>query len=142
VPTYEYECLACKNRFEKVQKFSDAPEKECPQCGAAVRRVIFPAGVVFKGSGWYITDSRPSTEGTANGATVQADVKGGKLESKSDGKSDSKTDSGSESKSETKSKSDSSSTNGSAKSSTKSSSESSGSSSSKKSESAAAGSKS
>ncbi len=58
MPIYEYECSACKSRFERMQRFSDPPVTECPECGSAVRRVLFPAGIVFKGSGWYITDSR------------------------------------------------------------------------------------
>jgi putative FmdB family regulatory protein len=60
MPTYEYACTACTHRFEVVQKFSDAPITECPQCSGAVRKVYFAAGVVFKGSGWYINDSRPT----------------------------------------------------------------------------------
>src|SRR5262245_61902986 len=59
MPTYAYRCDACGHQFEAFQKFSDEPLRECPACGAAVRRVIHPVGVVFKGSGWYITDSRP-----------------------------------------------------------------------------------
>jgi putative FmdB family regulatory protein len=59
MPTYTYRCDACGHEFEAVQRFSDDPLRECPDCGAAIRRVIQPVGVVFKGSGWYITDSRP-----------------------------------------------------------------------------------
>jgi putative FmdB family regulatory protein len=58
MPTYEYQCKTCGHHFERVQRFSDAPLTECPQCSGEVRRVIHPAGIVFKGSGWYITDSR------------------------------------------------------------------------------------
>jgi putative FmdB family regulatory protein len=66
MPTYEYECLSCGHRFEKLQRFSEDPEKVCPDCGCEVRRVIFPVGVIFKGSGWYITDSKkPQPVGTA-----------------------------------------------------------------------------
>lgn len=65
MPIYEYECSACKHRFERSQRFSDPPVTECPACGGAVRRVLFPAGIVFKGSGWYITDSRRTTSGEA-----------------------------------------------------------------------------
>lgn len=60
MPTYEYACTACTHRFELVQKFTDAPVTECPQCAGALRKVYFAAGVVFKGSGWYINDSRPA----------------------------------------------------------------------------------
>ena len=60
MPTYEYQCKTCSHQFEQVQRFSDPPLTECPKCSGQVRRVIFPAGVIFKGSGWYITDSRKS----------------------------------------------------------------------------------
>lgn len=58
VPTYVYECTSCKNRFETVQKFSDPPLATCERCGAELRRVIFPASIQFKGSGFYSTDNR------------------------------------------------------------------------------------
>lgn len=58
MPTYEYACSTCGHRFDVRQSFSDAPINDCPQCGASVRRVLYPAGVIFKGSGWYATDSR------------------------------------------------------------------------------------
>jgi putative FmdB family regulatory protein len=60
MPTYEYQCGTCGNRFEKYQSFSDAPIKVCPECGNEVRKVYSAAGVIFKGSGWYINDSRKS----------------------------------------------------------------------------------
>jgi predicted nucleic acid-binding Zn ribbon protein len=50
-----------------VQRFADDPLSECPQCGAPIRRVIQPVGVVFKGSGWYITDSRPKSASDGDG---------------------------------------------------------------------------
>jgi len=76
MPTYEYQCKTCGHHFDRVQRFSDAPITECPECGEAVRRVIHPAGVIFKGSGWYITDSRKSggdsaTIGTTNGSKTE-----------------------------------------------------------------------
>jgi putative FmdB family regulatory protein len=59
MPTYDYRCSNCGHQFETVQKFSDEPLKICPVCGhAELRKVFHPAGVVFKGSGWYINDSR------------------------------------------------------------------------------------
>lgn len=60
MPTYEYQCKDCGNQFEQLQRYSDPPVTECPRCHGKVRRIIFPAGVIFKGSGWYITDSRKS----------------------------------------------------------------------------------
>ena len=58
MPTYSYLCDSCGHDFEAVQRFTEDPLTECPRCGAAIRRVIQPVGVVFKGSGWYITDNR------------------------------------------------------------------------------------
>lgn len=61
MPTYEYQCTVCGHRFEKFQSFSAEPIKECPVCGEPVKKVIAPAGIIFKGSGWYITDSKKSS---------------------------------------------------------------------------------
>lgn len=58
MPVYEYLCQACGLRFEKMQSFSAAPLTECPSCGGTVHRVIQPVGVIFKGSGFYVTDNR------------------------------------------------------------------------------------
>lgn len=58
MPTYVYGCDMCGHRFEALQKFSDAPLTTCPECSAQIRRIFQPAGIVFKGSGWYSTDSR------------------------------------------------------------------------------------
>ncbi len=56
MPIYEYECQTCRHRFELQQKFTDPPIDTCPQCGAAVRKLISAPGLMFKGTGWYITD--------------------------------------------------------------------------------------
>jgi len=58
MPLYEYQCESCGIVFERLQHFKDEPLKECPECGGAVRRVIQPVGIIFRGSGFYITDSR------------------------------------------------------------------------------------
>jgi putative FmdB family regulatory protein len=58
VPTYQYACTECGEQIEKVQKFSDAPLSICPVCGGRLRKVFSPVGIVFKGSGFYRTDSR------------------------------------------------------------------------------------
>ena len=63
MPTYQYACDSCGASAEVRQSFSDDPLSDCPECGSAgLRRVIFPAGVIFKGSGWYKTDSRPKAK--------------------------------------------------------------------------------
>ena len=56
VPIYEYECESCDERFELMQKFSDKPVKKCPKCGGAVHKVLSPPALLFKGTGWYVTD--------------------------------------------------------------------------------------
>jgi putative FmdB family regulatory protein len=56
MPLYEYQCQNCGHRFERIQKFSDAPIAECPQCGGAVRKLVSSPAFQFKGTGWYVTD--------------------------------------------------------------------------------------
>jgi putative FmdB family regulatory protein len=76
VPTYQYACTnpEGKHEFEVVQSFSDAPVSECPECGAPVRKVYGSVGVVFKGSGFYRTDSRKtaasSEKSSSNGSST------------------------------------------------------------------------
>ncbi len=60
MPRYSYRCEECGVQFERTQHFHDAPITLCPECGGAVRRLIGPVGIVFKGSGFYVTDHRTS----------------------------------------------------------------------------------
>lgn len=60
MPIYEYECEDCGYRFERYQSITSRPLKRCPRCGGAVQRVIYPVGIIFKGSGFYATDHRPA----------------------------------------------------------------------------------
>jgi putative FmdB family regulatory protein len=74
VPTYQYACTDCGNDLEVVQKFTDEPLTECPVCHGRLRKVFSPVGVVFKGSGFYRTDSRqkekePAAASSANGSS-------------------------------------------------------------------------
>jgi putative regulatory protein, FmdB family len=82
MPTYVYACDACGKQFEQFQSFKDEPLTVC-LCGQAgrVRRVIQPVGIVFKGSGWYITDSRNSSSGSVTGNSAG---KGDTSDTKSD----------------------------------------------------------
>ncbi len=86
MPTYEYRCTSCGHQFEKVQKFTDEAIKVCPVCGQAVRKVFHPAGVVFKGSGWYINDSRKTNSKTDknNNGEKDKDSNGEKTETAAD----------------------------------------------------------
>ncbi|OQA42537.1 MAG: Zinc ribbon domain protein [Chloroflexi bacterium ADurb.Bin325] len=58
MPTYEYECEQCGVRFERLQRMTDPALVECPECGGHVHRVMQPVGVIFKGSGFYVTDNK------------------------------------------------------------------------------------
>ncbi|MEV1014695.1 FmdB family zinc ribbon protein [Micromonospora sp. NPDC049751] len=73
MPTYQYACTACGHQLEAVQSFSDEPLTECPACQGRLRKVFNSVGVVFKGSGFYRTDSRASgSETSAGGAAKPA----------------------------------------------------------------------
>src|SRR5947207_4238616 len=61
VPTYQYACTACGHQLEAVQSFADEPLTECPACEGRLRKLFSSVGVVFKGSGFYRTDSRAGT---------------------------------------------------------------------------------
>jgi putative FmdB family regulatory protein len=77
MPTYDYVCDACGNRFEEWQKITDEPIALCPVCGGPVHRVIYPVGLVFKGGGFYKTDNR-SASGDASATTTPAAASDGK----------------------------------------------------------------
>jgi putative FmdB family regulatory protein len=79
VPTYQYACTECGDRVEVVQKFTDDPLTVCEACGGKLRKVFFPAGIVFKGSGFYRTDSRNgSSPSSAAAKDKQASDSGSK----------------------------------------------------------------
>ena len=77
MPTYSYHCDTNDHDFDIVQRFADDALTVCPECGGSVHRVIQPVGVVFKGSGWYINDSRKSSssEGGASGSRGKSSEK-------------------------------------------------------------------
>ncbi|MEV7927376.1 FmdB family zinc ribbon protein [Kitasatospora sp. NPDC088779] len=64
MPTYQYQCTECGNGLEAVQKFTDEALTTCPDCQGRLRKVFSAVGVVFKGSGFYRTDSRSSSSST------------------------------------------------------------------------------
>ena len=101
MPTYEYACKSCGEHLEVVQSFRDDPLTECPSCNGTLRKVFSPVGIAFKGSGFYKTDSRPSSsskssEKTSSSSDSTSSSSGG--EKKSETKSEAKTDSKSENK--------------------------------------------
>lgn len=69
MPTYHYRCSDCGHSFDFFQRFADDALTECPECGGPIRRVPQPVGIVFKGSGWYVNDSRDAKKSTATSAT-------------------------------------------------------------------------
>jgi putative FmdB family regulatory protein len=69
VPTYSYACTECSNRFDAVQSFSDAALTTCPQCSGRLRKLFGSVGVVFKGSGFYRTDSRKAAKASTDGSS-------------------------------------------------------------------------
>ncbi|MEK6207593.1 MAG: FmdB family zinc ribbon protein [Chloroflexota bacterium] len=91
MPIYDYHCDHCGHSFSQVQSYKDQPVEKCPNCGKKPRRLISPSAVVFKGSGWYKTDSRAPEKSET------------KSESKSETKSETKAETKSETKAETKS---------------------------------------
>ena len=74
MPTYEYECQACHQRVEAVQRFTDPALTVCEHCGGELRKVFSAVGVVFKGSGFYKTDSRNAEKSSTSTAATPAAV--------------------------------------------------------------------
>lgn len=93
MPTYSYACTECDNRFDAVQAFTDDALTSCPQCSGRLRKLFNSVGVVFKGSGFYRTDSR---EG-GKSATVAADSSSSEKASSSSASSSAEKSSGSDS---------------------------------------------
>ena len=83
MPIYVYKCDSCGVAFERRQSFSDAPLNHCPECDGHVHRVIQPVGIVFKGSGFYVTDNRTRSS-TALPGESKGDTKEKSLSSDSD----------------------------------------------------------
>lgn len=88
MPTYEYACTDCGDRLEVVQSFSDASLTMCPECGGKLRKVFSPVGVVFKGSGFYKTDSRKAGSHGDKPAKSDAKSDSPKTETKTESSSD------------------------------------------------------
>jgi putative FmdB family regulatory protein len=88
MPLYEYQCTKCGHRFERIQRFSDAMVKKCPECGGKVEQMISAPAVQFKGSGWYVTDYAKKGSSASKSES----------KSDSDGKGDSAKESGSKDK--------------------------------------------
>ena len=88
MPIYEYACTACGERTEARQSFDDPPLEECPHCGGKLRKLYSPVGIVFKGSGFYATDSKKksstsSSSSKSDSSSGSTSDSGSKTESKS-----------------------------------------------------------
>ncbi len=90
MPTYQYTCTDCGEPIEAVQKFTDAPLTMCAACGGRLRKVFSPVGIVFKGSGFYRTDSRNGSSASAPAAKdkATADSSSGSSSASSNGSAD------------------------------------------------------
>ena len=87
MPTYQYACTECGHAFEQVQSFSDDALTTCPECQGRLRKLFNAVGVVFKGSGFYRTDSRGSSTASETASSTKTETK---TETKSESKSESK----------------------------------------------------
>lgn len=103
MPIYHYRCDACGHEFQHKQRMSDEPLRVCPQCEGAVRRIIQPVGVIFRGSGFYITDNRQVSSPTLTPPKEGAKAKeeSGGTESETPAKSETPTPSETPAKNET-----------------------------------------
>lgn len=99
MPLYAYECKECGVRFDRRQGFDDAPITVCPECEGAVHRLIQPAGVIFKGSGFYVTDHKGSSHTSSTPKSEKSSTETSKT-------SDSKTTESKAEKSKTSAKTD------------------------------------
>lgn len=109
MPTYGYECLSCDNQFEIFQSIKDDALTTCDQCGGTLRKRIYPVGIAFKGSGFYVNDyaAKPSGSSASSGggeaSAEPAKTDTAKTETKAaEAKSETKTESKAETKSESK----------------------------------------
>jgi putative FmdB family regulatory protein len=108
VPTYSYACTECDNRFDVVQSFSDDALTTCEKCSGRLRKLFNSVGVVFKGSGFYRTDSRESAKSSTNGSAKSSSSSESSESSSSSDKSSSSEKSSSSDKSSASSDSSSS----------------------------------
>ena len=102
MPTYQYRCTDCGTDLEAVQKFTDPALTECPTCHGSLRKVFNAVGVVFKGSGFYRTDSRPKEGSSGGSASGSGESKGKDAGSGTTDKKSSDSGSGSSSGSDSK----------------------------------------
>jgi putative FmdB family regulatory protein len=101
MPVYTYECENCGERFEAKQSFNDAPLSVCPTCEGKLYRVIQPAGIVFKGSGFYVNDSKGKNSSATTNTTRKESTEA-PAETKTETKAEAKPETKPEAKAESK----------------------------------------
>ncbi len=84
MPTYGYECLSCQNQFEVFQSIKDDPLTTCESCGGSLRKRVYPVGIAFKGSGFYVNDYAGKPAAKADGGGGESPSEGAKPETKSE----------------------------------------------------------
>ncbi|MBC7806239.1 MAG: hypothetical protein H7145_08820 [Akkermansiaceae bacterium] len=84
MPTYGYRCTACETTFERLQKITDPPITECVDCGAPVKKILYPVGISFKGSGFYVNDYAPSGGSSKKSGDAEAAPATASTETKSE----------------------------------------------------------
>jgi putative FmdB family regulatory protein len=95
LPLYEYRCVKCGHRFEKIESHSASTTKKCPKCGAKAERMFAAPAIQFKGSGWYVTDyaskssASSSSEKSGDGASAKSTEKPAESKPATSGKSES-----------------------------------------------------
>lgn len=90
MPTYGYECLSCDNEFEVFQSIKDNALTTCNSCGGALRKRIYPVGIAFKGSGFYVNDYAPKSEGSTKKGEAASETP--KTETSGEAKPEAKTE--------------------------------------------------
>jgi len=105
MPTYGYRCGSCGHEFEIRQRITEPALTTCPKCGGKLAKMVYPAGVIFTGSGYYTTDYKGSGKDGGASSNGVAPTAEGSSESKPETKSESKSETKSEAKAEPKSKS-------------------------------------
>jgi len=95
LPLYEYQCVKCGHRFEKIESHSASATKKCPKCGAKAERLLAAPAIQFKGSGWYVTDyaskssASASSEKSGDGASAKSEEKPAESKPATSGESES-----------------------------------------------------
>lgn len=94
MPTYGYECTACSDKFETQQSIKDDPLTICGKCGGGLKKLIFPVGIAFKGSGFYVNDyaAKPSGGGTTAPASAETKAEATSTETKTETKAETKSE--------------------------------------------------